>query len=264
MAKEKPKKPIPWRLLLTIAFWMVIAVAGLIGARRVEAYVESSPQFQLGRTRLNGSDGILLEGLQFAPRSKVLRVFAADIERSVLLTPLAERRRRLLAVDWVEDAIVSRVWPNRIWVRIKERVPVAFVNVPLSPTRAVGSKVALIDANGVILEQPPKAKFAFPVLTGVAPEQPEALRRRRVQVMLELLEELGPAAGYVSEVDTATLDNLSIVAQVDGTAVELMLGDTNFARRFQNFAANFAEIRKRSPGAKAFDLRLEDRITSKE
>ena len=138
MAREKPKKPIPWRLLLTVAFWIVVAVAALMGARRVQAYVASSPQFVLGRPRMNGSDGILVEGLQYAPRSKVLRVFAPDVERSVLLTPLAERRRRLLAVDWVEDAIVSRVWPNRLWVRIRERVPVAFVksrvNCPSSCT----------------------------------------------------------------------------------------------------------------------------------
>ena len=37
--------------------------------------------------------------------------------------PLAERRRRLLAIDWVEDASVSRLWPNRVLVRITERKP---------------------------------------------------------------------------------------------------------------------------------------------
>ena len=69
-----------------------------------------------------------LQGLVYASRFKVQRVFAADFEHSVFSVPLAERRRRLLAIDWVEDASVSRVWPDRLVVRIRERKPVAFVS----------------------------------------------------------------------------------------------------------------------------------------
>jgi hypothetical protein len=43
-----------------------------------------------------------------------------------------------------------------------------------------------------------------------------------------------------------------------------MLGDGNFGKRFRSFAEHYEEIRKRSPLAKAFDLRLDDRITAKE
>jgi hypothetical protein len=68
----------------------------------------------------------------------------------------------------------------------------------------------------------------------------------------------------VFEVNSARLDNLAVVAEVDGSTVELMLGDTNFGKRFRSFAEHYEEIRKRSPLAKAFDLRLEDRITAKE
>ena len=63
----------------------------------------------------------------YASRSKVQRVFADDFDRSIFAVPLDERRRRLLAIDWVEDASVSRVWPDRLVVRIRERKPVAFV-----------------------------------------------------------------------------------------------------------------------------------------
>ena len=62
-------------------------------------------------------------GLTYASRSKVQRVFAGDFEHSIFSVPLAERRRRLLAIDWVEDASVSRVWPDRLVVRIRERKP---------------------------------------------------------------------------------------------------------------------------------------------
>ncbi len=42
---------------------------------------------------------------------------------------LGERRRRLLAVDWVKDASVSRRWPNRVSVNVIERRPVAFAQI---------------------------------------------------------------------------------------------------------------------------------------
>jgi cell division protein FtsQ len=163
---------VPWRLLGSAAVWVVIGVAAHFAARRVQAYVATDAQFDLRR------EGVLIDGLRYASRWRILRAFEYDFGKSVYLTPLAERRRRLLAIDWVEDAIVSRVWPDRIRVRIRERRPVAFVNVPLG--RQAGFKIALIDAHGVIVEQPARAKFDFPVLTGVTAEQPEAQRRRRV------------------------------------------------------------------------------------
>ena len=40
-----------------------------------------------------------------------------------------------------------------------------------------------------------------------------------------------------------------------------MLGDQDFAARYQNFINHYAEIRQRMPAATTLDLRLEDRIT---
>ena len=59
-------------------------------------------------------------------------------------------------------------------------------------------------------------------------------------------------------------DDVRIVAQVGNRAIELLLGDMNFVRRYQNFLNHYPEIQKRSPGVKVFDLRLEDRITARE
>jgi hypothetical protein len=68
----------------------------------------------------------------------------------------------------------------------------------------------------------------------------------------------------VSEVNAADPGNIRIVAQVEGHVAELILGDDNLAQRYQKFLNHYAEIRKRSPEVKVFDLRLEDRITAKE
>jgi hypothetical protein len=51
---------------------------------------------------------------------------------------------------------------------------------------------------------------------------------------------------------------------VDRRVLKLHLGDSNYAQRFQNFLSHYPEIRKGSPQAKVFDLRLDGRITVKE
>jgi hypothetical protein len=65
-------------------------------------------------------------------------------------------------------------------------------------------------------------------------------------------------------VNVADTENIRIVAQVEQRALELILGDANYARRYQNFLSHYPEIRKRSPEVKTFDLRLDDRITAKD
>jgi cell division protein FtsQ len=231
----------------------VIGVSTAVGGYKVSLYVSSDPQFTLSRER---KDAVTVQGLVYASRFKVQRVFAADFEHSIFSVPLAERRRRLLAIDWVEDASVSRVWPDRLVVRIRERKPVAFVSFR--------SGVLLIDTHGVLLEPPAQAQFAFPVLSGVREDQTEAQRREHVRGFLQVQEEMGYLAKEISEVDTADLENIRIVAQVEHRVVTLLVGDSNFARRYQNFVNHYPEIKKRSPEAKAFDLRLDDRITVKE
>jgi cell division protein FtsQ len=194
--------------------------------------------------------------LRYSSRAKVQRIFAEDTDRSVFSVPLEERRRRILAIDWVEDAAVSRVWPDRLAVRIHERNPVAFV--------LVQGAVMLIDDHGMLLELPPRAQFPFPVLSGIRAEDPPARRMEAVAALMRLSHEMGGLMKDVSEVNAGDPENLRVVAQVEGRAVELILGDENLAARFQNFIDHYAEIRKRSPDVKVFDLRLDDRILAKE
>jgi cell division protein FtsQ len=248
------------RIWLTAFGWLAFCVSAAIAARKVERFVSTDPQFTLSPER---RDAIAVSGAVYASRAKVTRVFAPDFGRSLYLIPLAERRRRLLAIDWVEEASVSRIWPDHILVRITERKPVAFVNVPLTENSRA-SRLALIDTEGVFLDPPPKAKFAFPVLEGVSERQTEDGRRKRVLAMRRLIDDLGPLAKEVSEINAANIEDLRIIVQVERRALELEIGDGNYARRLQHFLSHYAEIRRRTPGATAFDLRLDDRIITKD
>lgn len=248
---------------LSAVAWLIVIVSVAISVRMINKFLASDRHFVLSSRSAEGphANGLTVEGVVHASPARIARVFASDFGRSIFLIPLAERRRRLLAVDWIEEASVSRIWPDRVVVRIAERKPVAFVNFK---SAGAVSHAALIDTHGILLDRPPHTRFSFPVLNGISDQQTEAERRDRVSSMLRILSELGHLGKDVSEINISSPRNVKIVARVEDRAVELSLGDRNFASRFQNFLNHYAEIRKRSGRLTGFDLRLDDRITAKE
>ena len=230
----------------------IMLIASLYLFHRLEQLLIRDPRFTL-----SGVDGdtaaIEIAGATHASRAQIERVFAIDLGRSVYLLPLADRRDVLRTVDWVKDASIARLWPNRVVVSVEERKPVAFVT--LAPSR-----FGLIDEDGVILPPAPD-RFALPVLSGVRASDSVADRRDRVHRMLRLTRDLGDEARNISEIDVSDRDNLKVTAPRDGHIVTLLLGDRDFALRYQNFLNHYAEIKRRLPNAATLDLRLADRIT---
>ena len=253
---SKPQPNIVPRLKIAIGVVVatVVLVISLYSWHQFEQFLIHDSRFAV-----NGPDGaedasaIQIQGAQHASRRAIVAAFADDMGRSVYMVPLDGRRATLRTVDWVKDATVMRLWPNRVLVRVAERKPVAFVTLS-------GSRYGLIDEDGVILP-PATDRFHLPVLKGVSARDPLADRRDRVQRMLRLLRALGSNADKVAEVDVNDRDDLRVTQPYDNRMVTLLLGDQNFAVRYQNFLNHYAEIREKMPNATSLDLRLEDRIT---
>ncbi|MDX2153796.1 MAG: FtsQ-type POTRA domain-containing protein [Bryobacteraceae bacterium] len=252
------------KLKLAGAVMAIVAGAfgGLLAFSAFEQFMIRDRRFAIAQPVDYGeeSPNIRVDGLKHAPRERVRRVFSRDIGRSLFLFPVAERRRNLLAVDWVKDASVQRVWPNRVFVQVTERQPVAFV--PIASTGDGAQRFALIDADAEILNLPEKAVFQLPVLLGIEPSLPEAQRRERLRRVMRMITEIGPLTEKISEIDATNPDSLRVTMEVEGRAVVLILGNEHFLIRLKNFLDHFKEVRERRPDATTFDLRLEDRITA--
>ena len=246
-------------------FWtatlLIAALSALWLYSTVEQFLMSDSRFFLPGPPEPGipSENFRVEGTVNASEQQILAVFQRDFGRSVYLTPIAERRRRLLGIDWVKEASVSRVWPNRLVVRISERVPIAFVQIPRADR---ASMHGLIDADGVLLDPQRVGKMNLPVLAGMPASDTEATRRERVKRFLRLQSEVGPLINNISEIDVGDLDNLKVVYPLEGRAVILLLGNQKYKERLENFVNNVAQIRERLPGATVLDLRVPGRITA--
>ena len=251
-----PRSAWSWRILIRIAGWSAIAVFVIWGAGRAHALVVTDHRFDL-----TCCGNIEIRGAIYTNRGRIQNVFTSDFGRSIFRIPLAERRRHLLAVDWVNTASITRVWPDRLVVSVTERRPVAFAKLPIAGTGRY--RLGLIDREGVLLSMPPKVRFRLPVLSGVSEEQSEGERKLRVNAMQALLDDLGPEAKSVSEINASSTLDLRLITTIDGRALELWMGNQDLRSRYMNFIAHYDEIRKSSGKSGVFDLRMDDRILAK-
>jgi cell division protein FtsQ len=252
-AVATPKPKFNPRLWARVALWGCIFAGAALGAKEVHSFLLSDPRFEFKNLELRGAI--------YTSRARIEKVFAADAHKSVFHMPLSERRSHLLAIDWVRTATIERIWPNRIVVTIAERKPVAFARLPMPGSGK--HWLALIDDEGILLEMPPKVRFRFPVLSGVTEEQSDEDRRERVESMQHLLADLGPQAKDISEVNASSGQDMRVIADVEGQGLELWLGDQHFRTRYMNFLSHYDEIKGHSENARIFDLRMDDRISTR-
>ena len=210
------------------------------------------------RFRIESSDKIEIAGTENVPRRQVLDVMGGDIGRNIFFVPLADRKRQLERIPWVESAAVMRLLPDRIGISIQERTPAAFVRI--------GSRVALIDRNGVVMEMPPgKAKqYSFPVITGMADAEPVSTRGVRMRVYESMVRELDSEGAHysqdLSEVDLADVEDVKIMVPDPAGAVLVHLGSSDFLRRYKTYMTHAQEWRQQFQKLQSVDLRYDRQI----
>jgi cell division protein FtsQ len=241
------------RLIAGSVVFVLVVGLSLYAFQLLEQFLIRDKRFAVSMPDGAPEQLIRISGNAHASRRTIENVFADDFGRSLYLVPLEQRLATLRSVDWVRDASIARVWPNRLVVNVTERTPVAFVTLP-------PSRFALIDADGVILP-PAQDKFNLPVLRGVKASSSLDDRRLAVQRMLRLSADLGDAMKDVAEIDVSQPENVAILQPHGGHIVKLLLGDRDYLERYHTFLNNVGDIDARVPGAKVLDLRLDDRIT---
>jgi cell division protein FtsQ len=196
----------------------------------------------------------------------VMDVAGKDIARNIFYVPLDERKKQLEQIPWVEEASVMRLLPNRIAVTIRERTPVAFAQI--------GSRISLIDANGVVLGMPAdrKTKYSFPVIRGITETEPLSSRAAAMKIYNRLVSELGAGDGesaaanstnYVrqlSEVDLSDPENVKVTANDPGGTMVVHLGAQDFLPRYKLYVAHIAEWRQQFQNVQSVDLRFEGQV----
>jgi cell division protein FtsQ len=234
--------------LLIVAVGVV--VFGAISV--VERYAERSWRF-----RIESSDQIEIAGNHNVSRSQLLDVFGADIARNIFSVPLEDRKKQVEQIPWVESATVMRLLPDRIKVAITEREPVAYVQI--------GSRVSLIDANGVVMEKPANGQvFPFTVITGMTESDPLSTRAPRMKIFTRMMAEMDAGGTNYSkdfeEVDLSDPDDVKVFVRDENGGVLLHLGSSNFQERYKLYLANVATWRQQVGQLRSVNLRYDRQV----
>jgi cell division protein FtsQ len=248
-----------WKTYLRVTMWTAVGIVGAAAAYECGRFLLTSPQMALVHP-----DQISVVGNHYVVPGKVRGVFIGDRGKSLLRVPIDDRRHQLESIPWVEQATVRRALPNQIQVEIVERTPIAFLRD--------GSRLALIDAHGVILERPVEGDFHFPVVTGISSETSIDEREQRMQLFSKFLKDIGTvkenAADQVSEVDLAAeedlratitgLDNFGTDASGDNASAAPVLvhfGNDDFAGKYETLMDQFGVWRAKAGRIESVDLR---------
>ena len=213
------------------------------------------------RFRIESSDSIEISGVRNASRVHVMEIAGADIGRNIFFMPLDERKRQLETIPWVQSATVMRLWPNRVAVQIQERTPVAFAQI--------GSRINLIDANGVVMGMPANrlTRYSFPVIHGITETEPLSSRFAAMKIYNRLASELDspdPSGPHymrqVSEVELSDPEDIKVTANEGGGTLLIHLGGSNFLERYRLYVSHIGEWRQQFQNLQSVDLRYEGQI----
>jgi cell division protein FtsQ len=214
--------------------------------------------FQIAEVALTGEHEI--------GRDEILVLAGITDRTSLLFLDAARTRTRLLANPWISDATILKLYPDRLRIEIKERLPFALWQK--------GGHIALIAADGTVLQETVPARFSrLPLIVGKGAEQiaqdfltlvahypliaqlNEAsvlVAERRWNLHLKsgveiLLPEVGAEQALRTLVD---LDKSRKLLSRDITAVDLRMPDRVIVRQSDNAAAAREQALKDAEKAK--------------
>jgi cell division protein FtsQ len=248
--------PLPRKAANRLKIALVLAVmAGVAGGITLTTYRYGA---QSWRFRLDSSDQLEIGGISHVSRAQIMDVMGGDIGRNVFFIPLPERKKQLEEIPWVETASVMRLLPNRLRIDIRERTPAAFVQV--------GSKIALIDGLGIVMDLPAGAarKYSFPVIVGISAAEPLSTRAARMKIYSQLVRDLDSGgANYshdLSDVDLSDPEDVKVTVADPNGAVLVHLGSADYLERFKLYVAHIQEWRQQFQKVRSVDLRYDRQV----
>jgi cell division protein FtsQ len=141
------KRRRPWRAAL-----FALVLAGVIGAGA----------WALFGSRLIVVRSVVVTGTHLVPRSEVLAVAGVQPGTPLIRVNTAQVAARIDTIRQVQDARVTRSWPDRVVIAVRERTPALALPAP-------GGGYDLVDADGVVVRWAAHRPADLPLYPTAAP-----------------------------------------------------------------------------------------------
>jgi cell division protein FtsQ len=212
------------------------------GAYDVAVFFRTAPRFEVQK--------LSVSGLKRVEENEVLAKAGFEVGTNVFRVDLNEIRQRVEELDWVRYALVQRVLPDQIIIKIVEREPIGL-------TRIRG-EIYQFDADGKILDPDLSTNSSFPILDGMHPGDRDR-NLHKVETYRNVLEQLGQTS--LSEIHINDSDEVTVVSASDPLLINL--GAAEFRSRWIKYLQLKPQIQQKYPQAVRVDLRFKNQIIVK-
>ncbi len=234
MARTAPTAaPLPADIRLTNLTALVLGAIGVVALVAVAmAWLAHRPIFAVR--------AIQVEGDLAHNNALTIRANAAPkLAGNFFTMDLAAGRRAFESVPWVRQAIVRRVWPNRLRVQLEEHRPAALW---AGASRSDDASDKMVNSFGEVFEANvgDVEDDALPTLRG-----PDGSSARMLAMVRRLQPEFTPLEAHVETLELSGRGSWR--AELD-TGAELELGrgsDDEVIARTRSFVATLPEVRER-------------------
>jgi cell division protein FtsQ len=112
---------------------------------------------------------VIVTGTHLVPRSEVLAVAGVEPGTPLIRVNTAQVAARIDTIRQVRSALVSRSWPDRVVIVVRERTVALAVAAPMKGDGEVGGGYDLVDAEGVVVQWRASRPADLPLYPTAAP-----------------------------------------------------------------------------------------------
>lgn len=191
-----------------------------------------------------------VRGCKKIPERTILSLAKIEGMPNLFTLSLKEIATRVSSHPWVDHVTLRKIFPNRIWIQVEERRPIAILQL---------DEPYYIDAKGVIFSQVgDRDEYNFPILTGLNkqmlnqhPDLAEPLLVKAIEFLKILQQEhLSPLA-EISEIRMGKTFGIQCFTMAEG--VEVKMGWDQFEEKLRRLSLIWSDLQKRGMVAHSID-----------
>lgn len=187
--------------LRKLADWLPQTLAGRIMAAVVAILLFTGATWTTTRSALLDVDHIEVTGGTVVTAAEAATGAGLHTGQPMISVDAARAERRLRDLPWVDTAVVERAFPNKVRVRLTERVAAAIA------ARPAGGWV-LLDRTGRVLAERPERPADLPEIIGAGDTPAPAVTLDNARPVLDVVAALPEAVR--KQVTSATLDGEAV------------------------------------------------------
>ena len=233
-----------WHDYLQALAMMALIFVMTAGFIYVYNYAISSPYFVIKETSVKGCRELT--------EKDVMELAAIKPKQTIFSVNIKAMVRRISSNPWVENVAVSRGFPNRLIVEIKERTPLASCRVD--------DDYYLLDKDGVLFKKlTVEDDVDIPVLTGYCRDgrmNSELFNKTIVLLKHLTTSKSFPAINVVSEINASEVSGLSLFTD---NGFCLKLGFDNYEGKLKRLLPVVTALNKKNIEQQFLNIDLRDR-----